>query len=34
VAVDIAEAIGQLNRVDPQGELVRTAESLGIMLGR
>jgi len=34
VAVDIAAATGRLNLVDPDGELVRTAEALGIMLGR
>jgi 6-phosphofructokinase 1 len=34
VAVDIAEAVGQLNLVDPEGDLVRTAEAVGIMLGR
>lgn len=30
----IANAISQLNLVDPEGELVETAESLGIMVGR
>jgi len=34
VAVPLAEAVDSLNRVDPDGELVRTAESLGIFLGR
>ncbi|PLX94030.1 MAG: 6-phosphofructokinase [Desulfuromonas sp.] len=34
VDVPICEAVGSLNRVDPQGALVRTAESLGIMVGR
>lgn len=33
-AVPIAEAVGSLNLVDPDGELVRTAEELGIVLGR
>jgi len=33
-AVPLVEAIGRLNRVDPQGELVRVAESLGIGMGR
>lgn len=32
--VPIASAVAQLNRVDPQGELVRTGESLGINFGR
>ena len=34
VSVDIDEAVGSLNLVDPAGEMVRAAESLGIMLGR
>lgn len=34
VAVEIAKAVSQLNLVDPAGELIRTAESLGIMVGR
>jgi 6-phosphofructokinase 1 len=34
VAVDIDEAVGALNLVDPEGELVRTAEALGIEVGR
>lgn len=33
-AVPIEEAVGALNLVDPEGELVKAAESLGIMLGR
>jgi 6-phosphofructokinase 1 len=33
-AVPIAEAVDALNLVDPEGELVRTAEALGIVLGR
>jgi len=32
--VDIGTAIDSLNRVDPEGELVRTAEALGVGLGR
>jgi phosphofructokinase-like protein len=32
--VDIVEAVDSLNRVDPDGDLVRAAEALGIMLGR
>ena len=34
VFVDIADAVGKLNLVDPDGELAGTAEELGIMLGR
>lgn len=34
VDVEIASAIAQLNRVDPDGELIATAEALGIMVGR
>jgi 6-phosphofructokinase 1 len=34
VAVDIACAVSELNLVDPGGELVATAEALGIMVGR
>lgn len=32
-AVDIADAIGQMKAVDPQGELVRTARAIGISFG-
>lgn len=32
--VDIADAVDSLNLVDPNGDLVRSAESLGITLGR
>lgn len=34
VDVDLASAVSKLNLVDPHGELVATAESLGIMVGR
>jgi phosphofructokinase-like protein len=34
VAMDIESSVASLNRVDPGGNLVRTAEQLGIMLGR
>jgi 6-phosphofructokinase 1 len=34
VDVEIASAVSQLNRVDPEGELVKTAEALDIMVGR
>ena len=34
IDVEIASAVSQLNLVDPDGELVITAEALGIMLGR
>ncbi|MBW2186408.1 MAG: 6-phosphofructokinase [Desulfuromonadales bacterium C00003068] len=34
VATTIADAVGSLNTVDPQGELAEAAEKLGIMLGR
>jgi len=34
IDVEIARAVSQLNLVDPQGELVATAEALGIMVGR
>ncbi len=34
VSVSIEEAVGALNLVDPQGEVVLAAESLGIMMGR
>ncbi len=34
VAVPISEATRELKQVDPDGEIVREAESLGIMLGR
>jgi ATP-dependent phosphofructokinase / diphosphate-dependent phosphofructokinase len=32
-AVDITEAIGQLKTVDPKGQLVQTAKSIGISFG-
>ena len=32
--VDIADAVGHLNLIDPEGQLVETAEELGIMVGR
>jgi len=32
-AVDIAQAIHHLKTVDPDGELVRTARSIGISFG-
>lgn len=32
--VKIDDAVGQLNLIDPDGELVETAEELGIMVGR
>ncbi|PLX80337.1 MAG: 6-phosphofructokinase [Desulfuromonas sp.] len=32
--VDINDAVGQLNLIDPEGELVEAAEELGIMVGR
>jgi hypothetical protein len=31
--VEIAQAIGSLRTVDPQGELVRTARSIGVSFG-
>jgi phosphofructokinase-like protein len=34
IALDIDTSVSSLNRVDPEGNLVRTAEQLGIMLGR
>jgi len=34
VAVAIEDAVGSLNLVDPAGELIGTAEDLGIMVGR
>jgi len=34
VSVEIESAVGALNLVDPAGDLVRTAEELGIMVGR
>ena len=34
VDVAIASAVSRLNLVDPDGDLVRTAEALGIMVGR
>jgi len=34
VAVPLADAVGRLNLVDPEGELVKVAESLGIGMGR
>jgi len=33
-SVDIVDAVDSLNRVEPNGDLVRSAEALGIMLGR
>ena len=33
VSVDVADAIGHLNSVDPKGELVRTARAIGIGFG-
>ena len=33
-SVDIDAAVDSLNRVEPDGDLVRSAESIGIMLGR
>ena len=32
-SVNIADAVGQLRTVDPQGELVRTARAIGICFG-
>ena len=32
-AVDIADAVGHLKRVDPDGELVQTARAMGICFG-
>ena len=32
--VDIADAVDSLNRVEPEGDLVKSAEALGITLGR
>lgn len=34
IAMEIDAAVVSLNRVDPGGNLVRTAEEFGIMLGR
>ncbi|MDW7646230.1 MAG: 6-phosphofructokinase [Desulfuromonadales bacterium] len=34
VAVEIEKAVGALNLVDPEGDLVKAAEDLGVMLGR
>jgi len=34
VAKKISQAIENINRVDPEGQLVRTAEALGITMGR
>ena len=34
VAKKIKQAIKQINRVDPEGQLVKTAEALGITMGR
>lgn len=34
VATEINKAVGALNQVDPQGNLIHTAEALGIMVGR
>lgn len=33
-SVDIQEAVDSLNRVEPDGDLVRSAEAIGIMVGR
>lgn len=33
-SVPLEQALGQQKRVDPEGELVRTAEALGVCLGR
>ena len=33
VAVDVADAIGQMKRVDPQGQLVRAARAIGMCFG-
>jgi 6-phosphofructokinase 1 len=33
VPVDVAEAIGQMKRVDPEGQLVRMAKSIGVCFG-
>jgi len=32
-AVDIAQAVGRLKRVDPQGEIVHAARAIGICFG-
>jgi 6-phosphofructokinase 1 len=32
--VDIVDAVDSLNRVEPDGDLVKSAEALGITLGR
>ena len=32
--VDIVDAVDSLDLVNPEGDLVRTAEALGVMLGR
>ncbi len=34
IGVEIASAVAHLNLVDPDGELVATAEALGVMVGR
>ncbi|MCD4689667.1 MAG: 6-phosphofructokinase, partial [Desulfuromonadaceae bacterium] len=34
LATEIDLAVSTMNRVDPQGNLVHTAEALGIMVGR
>lgn len=34
VGVKIADAVARLNRVDPQGELIDTAQNLGILVSR
>ncbi|MDY0213160.1 MAG: 6-phosphofructokinase [Desulfuromonadaceae bacterium] len=34
VSVPLEDAVGELNLVDPESEMVKTAEKLGIMLGR
>jgi hypothetical protein len=31
--VDIAEAVGDMKRVDPEGELVRVAKAVGVCFG-
>jgi 6-phosphofructokinase 1 len=34
VSVEIESAVGSLNRIDPEGDLIRMAEELGVMVGR
>jgi len=34
IDVDISDAVNALNLIDPEGDLVKTAEALGIMFGR